>query len=93
MDQLRNWLEQLSDRERALVISAGALVVFAIVFMLGMRPLINSSERNREIVNDKLALLTELEQLARRIGPQTKNPSGTPFFLTRSLRHQMVKMK
>lgn len=70
MDALRNWFEQLSPRERVLVSIAGTLTLFAIVYLLGFRPLLINAARNAEVVAEYQALLDELSQLAARRGPQ-----------------------
>jgi general secretion pathway protein M len=68
---IRAWLEQLQPRERLLVTVAGALAVVALVIILGVRPLFGGTAHAAEQLADKQALLTELEQVASRIGPQT----------------------
>ena len=73
---MRRWFEQLEKRERLLVSGAAALVVFALVVTLGIRPLMSKTDRSREIVSDKKALLIELEQVAARLGPQTGSSQG-----------------
>ena len=70
MDALRNWFEQLSPRERVMVGAAAALVLFAVVYLAGLRPLLISAERNAALVADQQELLDELTQLAARRGPQ-----------------------
>lgn len=70
MDALRNWFEQLSSRERLMVSAAGLLIVFAVIYLAGFRPLLTSAARNAEIVAEQQALLDELSQLAARRGPQ-----------------------
>lgn len=49
---------------------AGGLLVFTLIISLGIRPIINQSKRGHEMVVDKRELLTELRQVASRIGPQ-----------------------
>lgn len=73
---IRAWLEQLQPRERLLVTVAGVLAVVALAVILGVRPLYGSSARVAEQVVDKQALLTELEQVASRLGPQTGGTSS-----------------
>lgn len=70
MDALRNWLDQLEPRERMLVLLAGALLVVAIVVIGGLRPLLASADRNAQLVDDQEQLLSEIEQVAARLGPQ-----------------------
>jgi general secretion pathway protein M len=70
VDALRNWLDQLEPRERLLVLLAGALIVFAIIVVGGLRPLLASADRNAQRVDDQQQLLTEIEQVAARLGPQ-----------------------
>lgn len=77
MDALRNWFEQLAPRERVMVSAAGALMLFAIVYLAGFRPLSISTERNAAMVADQQELLEELTQLAARRGPQRGAVTGT----------------
>jgi general secretion pathway protein M len=67
---MKQWFEQLVPRERLLVMIAGGLLVFTLIISLGIRPIINQSKRGHEMVVDKRELLTELRQVAARIGPQ-----------------------
>jgi general secretion pathway protein M len=67
---MRDWFDQLEPRERLLVMIAGALVVVALVVVLGVRPIMTQSKRSQEIVTDKRALLAELREVATRLGPQ-----------------------
>jgi general secretion pathway protein M len=70
VDALRNWLDQLEPRERLLVLLASALMVLAIIVIGGLRPLLASADRNAQRVDDQQQLLTEIEQVAARLGPQ-----------------------
>jgi len=67
---MKEWFEQLEQRERLLVAMAGVLVSIALVVLLIIRPISSQTSRGLERVADKRALLTELEQVAERIGPQ-----------------------
>ena len=67
---MKEWFEQLEQRERLLVAAAGVLVIIAVVVLLIIRPISSQTSRGLERVTDKRALLTELEQVAQRIGPQ-----------------------
>jgi general secretion pathway protein M len=76
MEALRNWFDQLTVRERAMVLSAALLVVFAIMYLAGLRPLLVSAARNEAVVEDQQALLGELTQIAARRGPQRGGAVG-----------------
>jgi general secretion pathway protein M len=67
---MKEWFEQLEERERRLVALAGVLVIIAVLVLLIIRPISNQTSRGTEMVEDKRALLTELGQVAQRIGPQ-----------------------
>jgi general secretion pathway protein M len=67
---MKEWFEQLEQRERLLVAIAGALVIIALIVLLIIRPISSRTSRGLESVDDKRALLTELEQVAQRVGPQ-----------------------
>lgn len=77
MDALRNWLDQLEPRERLLVLTAGGLLIFAIVVIGGLRPLLERADRNAQRVSDQEQLLTEIEQVAARLGPQRGGNAST----------------
>ncbi len=70
VDALRNWFEQLDDRERLLVSLAAVLLIIAIVVLGGLRPLMKQSAQNAQLVSDREALLADLENVAARLGPQ-----------------------
>ena len=70
MEALRAWFEQISPRERVMVVAAAALLIIAIVYLAGFRPLLVSAARNQALVSDQQELLGELSQLAARRGPQ-----------------------
>ncbi len=70
MDALRNWFEQLAPRERVMVSAAAVLLVFALIYLAGLRPLLISAERNATAVADQQELLADLTQVAARRGPQ-----------------------
>ncbi len=67
---MKEWFEQLEQRERLLVAVAGVLLILALVVLLIIRPISSQTSSGLERVADKRALLTELEQVAERIGPQ-----------------------
>ena len=70
MDALRNWFDQLTVRERVMVLTAAGLLVVALIYLAGFRPLLVSAARNEAIVDDQQALLGEITQIAARRGPQ-----------------------
>jgi len=67
---MREWFDQLAPRERLLVAVAAALLVVALIVLLGIRPIVNQSKRGHELVADKRELLAELRDVAARFGPQ-----------------------
>ena len=64
---------------------AGGLLVFTLIISLGIRPIINQSKRGHEMVVDKRELLTELRQVASRIGPQRNGGQGAAGGASQSL--------
>jgi general secretion pathway protein M len=72
---MREWFEGLEQRERWLVASAGVLAIIAVVVLAVIRPISSQTARGLELVEQKKTLLTDLEQVARRVGPQR---SGAP---------------
>jgi general secretion pathway protein M len=67
---LRSRFEQLQPRERLLVMAAAVLAAVALVVILGVRPLVAGARRAGGQVEDKQQLLTEIERVAARLGPQ-----------------------
>jgi len=67
---MKEWFEQLEQRERLLVTAAGALLIVVLIVLVVIRPISSQTSRGLELIDDKRALLTELGQVAQRIGPQ-----------------------
>jgi len=65
-----DWFEQLAPRERLLVTVAGALTIGALIVTLAIRPLFSQAALAEQRVNDKQALLLDLERVASRLGTQ-----------------------
>jgi general secretion pathway protein M len=77
---LRQWFERLAPRERVLVSLAGGLLLIAVVVMIGIRPLATGLRTAGLQLADKRAVLTDIERVAARFGPQsgaaTTRPTG-----------------
>ncbi len=67
---IREWFDKLAPRERWLVLAAVAFAVVALVYALGLAPLYASRGRAAEQVAEQRSLLSDIEQVARRFGPQ-----------------------
>jgi len=67
---MKQWFNQLESREQILVTVAGILGIFTLIITLGVRPIINSTTTGYERIEEKRQLLSELERVAERIGPQ-----------------------
>jgi general secretion pathway protein M len=74
--QVREWLDKLAPRERVLVLAAAAFAVFALVYALGLQPLDGARTRAAAEVEERRGLLRDIEQVARRFGPQ--GPGAAP---------------
>jgi len=68
--QVREWLDRLAPRERLLVLAAAVFAVFALVYALGLQPLYAARGRAAAEVAERQSLLSDIEQVARRFGPQ-----------------------
>lgn len=68
---MRDWLQNLAPREQVLISIGGGLVIVFLIVMLGIQPVLSKVNRGRELISEKRALLTELSQVAQRIGPQS----------------------
>jgi len=69
--QLRQWLDKLAPRERVMVLAAAAFAAFALVYGLGLQPLYTARGRAAAEVEERRGLLRDIEQVARRFGPQS----------------------
>lgn len=68
---MKAWFDQLDARERLLVSVAALLALFALIVMLGIRPIVKQTTRGEMRVSQKQLLLSEVERLAERLGPQS----------------------
>ena len=64
--RLREWLDKLAPRERWLVLAAAVFAAFALVYALGLQPLYAARGRAAAEVDVRRALLSDIEQVARR---------------------------
>ncbi|MEO7387059.1 MAG: type II secretion system protein M [Gammaproteobacteria bacterium] len=76
--QFREWLDKLAPRERLLVLAAAVFAGLALVYALGLQPLYAARGRAAAQVEEQRSLLGDLEQVARRFGPQGAANSATP---------------
>lgn len=67
---LREWFDRLAPRERWLVLAAAAFAAFALVYGLGLQPLYAARGRAAAAVEAQRSLLNDIDQVARRFGPQ-----------------------
>ena len=67
---LREWFDKLAPRERWLVLAAAAFAVVGLVYSLAIAPLYASRARAATQVAEQRSLLSDIEQVARRFGPQ-----------------------
>jgi len=68
---MKQWFTQLAPREQLLVGIAGILVILTVIVTLAVRPIINKAVRGHESVANKQVLLSDIDRVAARIGPQT----------------------
>ncbi len=71
MLQMKEWFRQLAHRERILVSTAAFLTGVLLIVTLGVRPIIKNTTQGHERVADKRELLSEIDRVAERVGPQT----------------------
>jgi len=67
---VREWLDKLAPRERVLVLAAAVFAGMALVYALGLQPLYAARGRAAAEVEAHRSLLRDIEQVARRFGPQ-----------------------
>ena len=68
---MKEWFQKLDPREQLLVSVAAMLAGIALIIILAIRPIVNTTNKGHERVADKRELLSELERVAERIGPQS----------------------
>jgi general secretion pathway protein M len=68
---VREWLDKLAPRERLLVLAAAVFAGVALVYALGLQPLYAARGRAAAEVEARRNLLADIEQVARRFGPQS----------------------
>ena len=68
--QVREWLEKLAPRERLLVLAGAIFAGLALIYALGLQPLYAARGRAAAEVEARRDLLRDIEQVARRFGPQ-----------------------
>lgn len=74
---IRDWLEQMSPRERTMVIGCGVFVVLALLWALGLQPLLKHSAGLEQRVTDKRAQLANLQELAGQVRAGSDAGVGT----------------
>lgn len=67
---MKDWFNALAPRERLLVAVAGGLLMFTLIITLAVRPIISGATKGQERVETKRELLSDLERVAERVGPQ-----------------------
>lgn len=67
----RAWFDGLAPRERVLVAAAAVMVLVAIVVIGVVRPLAGARAAALAQIEDKQAVLADIERVAARFGPQS----------------------
>lgn len=75
---VQQWLDKLAPRERWMVMAGGLFALAALIFALGIRPIYQARDAAMERVKEQRQLLTDIEQVARRFGPQSGPSAQTP---------------
>jgi len=73
---MQDWLAQLSQRERILVLSCGALVLVALLWTLAVRPLFERAANLDARVAQKTAQLANFQELAGQYQPAGSGRPG-----------------
>ncbi len=83
--QMNRWLQQLAPRERLLVLTAGVLVVIALIIVIGIRPVVNGKVLAERRIDQKLEMLQDLERVGGRFGPVSGTAATLATGATQSL--------
>ena len=70
---MQDWWLQLAPRERLMVAICGAVVLIALVWTMGIRPLFQGTAQLEEQVISKQSQLANLQELAGRARPATQS--------------------
>lgn len=75
---IQQWFDKLAPRERWLVMGGALFALVALIFTLGIRPLYQARDAAAERITEQRQLLGDIEQVARRFGPQSGASVATP---------------
>jgi type II secretory pathway component PulM len=78
LDVIQQWLDKLAPRERWMVMGGALFALVALVYALGIRPVYQARDAAAERVAAQRQLLTDIEQVARRFGPQSATAAIRP---------------
>lgn len=67
---VRQWFEGRAPRERWMVTGGASFALLALIFALGIRPVFQARDAAASRLAEQRSLLTDIEQVARRFGPQ-----------------------
>ena len=68
---IQQWLDKLAPRERWMVMGGALFALVGLAYALGIRPVYKARAEAAERVAEQRQLLTDIEQVARRFGPQS----------------------
>ncbi|MCL4791238.1 MAG: type II secretion system protein M [Gammaproteobacteria bacterium] len=74
---VQQWFDKLAPRERWMVMAGALLALVALIFAVGIRPVYRARAAAAEQLVEQRRLLADIEQVARRFGPQSA-AAGTP---------------
>jgi general secretion pathway protein M len=75
---LQQWFDKLAPRERWMVMGGALFALVALIFALGIRPLYQARDGAAKRLGEQRQLLTDIEQVARRFGPQSASAAAVP---------------
>lgn len=74
---VQQWFDKLAPRKRWMVMAGALLALVALIFAVGIRPVYRARAAAAEQLVEQRRLLADIEQVARRFGPQSA-AAGTP---------------
>jgi general secretion pathway protein M len=75
---IQQWFDKLAPRERWMVMGGALFALVALVFVLGIRPVYQARDGAAKRLAEQRQLLTDIEQVARRFGPQSASAAAAP---------------
>jgi len=82
---MNHWFQQLAPRERLLVLTAGVVILIALIIVIAIRPVVNGQALAEQRIDEKMEILQDLERVGARFGPVSGTASTSATGSNQSL--------